>query len=141
MKPTLWFASLALATAWLQTFQDEPAPIADARVEFLELDDLRAEAELTDRTWTPFLDRPSLHCGIYRLRAGSEDGQSPHADDEVYVVLAGKARLSAGRDEQRVEAGSTVFVERGVPHRFHDIEEDLEVLVFFSRYRPHDEDE
>jgi quercetin dioxygenase-like cupin family protein len=31
-----------------------------------------------------------------------------------------------------VEAGTVVFVEAGVDHRFYDIEEDLRVLVFFA---------
>jgi mannose-6-phosphate isomerase-like protein (cupin superfamily) len=31
-----------------------------------------------------------------------------------------------------VRAGSVVYVAAGVDHRFHSIEEDLEVLVFWA---------
>jgi mannose-6-phosphate isomerase-like protein (cupin superfamily) len=32
-----------------------------------------------------------------------------------------------------VKAGAVLYVAAHVEHRFHSIEEDLEVLVFFSR--------
>jgi hypothetical protein len=51
-------------------------------------------------------------------------------------VLAGKAKLTAGGDTRAVAPGDAVFVAAGVEHRFHDIEEDLDVLVFFSAARP-----
>lgn len=79
-----------------------------------------------------FLRKPSLSMGIYRLAEGASDLQSPHREDEVYVVLEGKARISVGEEDRPVEKGSIVFVERTVPHRFHSIEEDLRVLVFFA---------
>jgi quercetin dioxygenase-like cupin family protein len=34
--------------------------------------------------------------------------------------------------ESPVRSGSILFVEAGVEHRFHQIEEDLKVLVFFA---------
>ena len=79
-----------------------------------------------------FLRRDSMSCGLYVLEPGAEDPQEPHLEDEVYVVLSGRAQLEvAGRDHP-VEPGGVLFVARTVPHRFHDITERLSVLVFFA---------
>ena len=70
--------------------------------------------------------------GIYRLKAGQNDSQQPHTEDEVYFVVKGRASFRAGDEQQAVGPGSVIFVERMVEHRFFDIIEDLTVLVFFA---------
>ena len=79
-----------------------------------------------------FLRRESLSCGLYVLEAGTDDPQEPHQEDEVYLVLEGRARLEAAGRDQPVGPGSVVFVARAVPHRFADVTERLSVLVFFA---------
>jgi ketosteroid isomerase-like protein len=74
----------------------------------------------------------SLSAGVYRLRAGDVDGQSPHAEDEVYVVTAGSAQLEVEGRRTPVGPGSVAFVPRRAPHRFVDVTEDLEVSVVFA---------
>ena len=96
------------------------------------LDELRVERELLDRPYLEFLRKESLSVGIYVLPIGGADSQQPHTEDEVYYVVVGKARLMVGGDDQPVGPGSIVFVDAGVPHRFHAIEEELTVLVFFA---------
>jgi len=78
------------------------------------------------------LRAPSMSLGLYKLPAGGQDPQQPHAEDEVYYTLRGRARLRVGEAEQRVEPGSLHFVARDVEHRFHSIAEDLLLLVFFA---------
>jgi quercetin dioxygenase-like cupin family protein len=39
-----------------------------------------------------------------------------------------------GEEDRRVQAGSTIYVAARIPHRFHAIEEDLELLVFFAPF-------
>jgi quercetin dioxygenase-like cupin family protein len=97
-----------------------------------DLNDLAAESQRCDRRWREFLRVPSLSMGLYRLKAGQADEQRPHAEDEVYVVVSGRASFRAGGREQAVAPGSLVFVERAAEHRFVDITEDLTVLVFFA---------
>ena len=75
---------------------------------------------------------PALSCGLYVLAAGAADPQSPHTEDEIYHVLAGRARITVGAETRDVAAGDTVFVSAGVPHRFHDIAEQLRALVVFG---------
>jgi mannose-6-phosphate isomerase-like protein (cupin superfamily) len=94
-----------------------------------------ARAELQRRTgelYLEFLRRDSMSCGLYVLEAGAADPQEPHQQDEVYLVLDGRAQLTVAGQDQPVGPGSVVFVARTVPHRFHDVRERLSVLVFFS---------
>jgi len=79
-----------------------------------------------------FIRVPSLSIGLYVLVAGTTDAQRPHAEDEVYHVVGGRAQIRVGGEDRAVGAGTVVFVGAGVEHRFHSIEEDLTVLVFFA---------
>jgi mannose-6-phosphate isomerase-like protein (cupin superfamily) len=109
---------------------DEP-PVETFDVPTLEA----ARAEVQHRTgelYLEFLRRDSMSCGLYVLEPGADDPQEPHQEDEVYVVLSGRARLAVAGQDQPVEPGSVLFVARTVPHRFHDVTERLSVLVFFA---------
>ena len=109
---------------------DEP-PVESFDVASLE----EARAEVQHRTgelYLEFLRRDSMSCGLYVLEAGATDPQEPHQEDEVYLVLRGRARLQAGDRDDPVGPGSVAFVARNIPHRFHDITERLSVLVFFA---------
>ena len=101
-------------------------------MQMFNLSSLVAESERGDQRWREFLRVPSLSMGLYRLKAGHADEQQPHSEDEVYVVISGKASFRASGQEQAVALGSVIFVERAVEHRFVDITEDLTVLVFFA---------
>src|SRR5262245_26304888 len=101
-------------------------------MQILSLNDLVARGEDGNQRWEEVLRVSSLSMGLYRLRAGQADEQQPHAEDEVYLVLSGKASFRAGGQERAVVPGSLIFVERTVEHRFVDITEDLTVLVFFA---------
>lgn len=79
-----------------------------------------------------FLRRPSLSLGLYSLPAGAEDPQAPHRQDEVYVVLAGKATFQSGDRYQPVIAGDILYVPALEPHKFSEIEESLSLIVFFA---------
>jgi mannose-6-phosphate isomerase-like protein (cupin superfamily) len=75
---------------------------------------------------------PDLSAGLYVLTAGQPDLQQPHTEDEVYYVISGRGLITVGEETRPVEAGSTVFVATAVPHRFHDITEDLTIFVAFG---------
>jgi quercetin dioxygenase-like cupin family protein len=100
--------------------------------EFFRFDELTARRAATGRAYLEFLRVPAVSAGLYVLPAGGTDGQQPHTEDEVYVVMAGRARFQAGKDDRTVEAGDVIYVRRGVEHRFHAIEEELRVLVLFA---------
>jgi mannose-6-phosphate isomerase-like protein (cupin superfamily) len=42
------------------------------------------------------------------------------------------AKIKVANEDRAVQAGSVVYVAKKLEHRFHSIEEDLTVLVFFA---------
>jgi mannose-6-phosphate isomerase-like protein (cupin superfamily) len=100
--------------------------------DFDDFDDLDARREAAGQLYHEFLQVPDLSAGLYVLDAGGVDPQSPHTEDELYYVVDGRGRVTVGDDERPVRPGSLVFVAAGVPHRFHDIEERLRLLVVFG---------
>lgn len=98
-----------------------------------QMETLKAGRAEKEQSYLQFLNVDSMHCGVYHLAAGSEDKQSPHADDEVYFVESGKAKFQYGEDETDCVPGTILFVPAKMEHRFHSIEEDITLLVFFAR--------
>jgi mannose-6-phosphate isomerase-like protein (cupin superfamily) len=97
-----------------------------------ELSRLITERERSDRKYLEFLRVPALSVGLYILKAGETDPQKPHAEDEVYYVVSGRASIRVGNEDREIKSGSIVYVAANVEHRFHTIAEDLRVLVFFA---------
>ncbi len=97
-----------------------------------ELRDVRERLQQKGGPYLTFLERSTMHMGLYRLPAGTTDQQTPHGQDEVYYVVEGKARFTVAGSTRDVSPGGILFVQAEVEHRFHDITEDLELLVFFS---------
>jgi mannose-6-phosphate isomerase-like protein (cupin superfamily) len=85
-----------------------------------------------EHDYAEFFRSSTLSLSVARWPAGSVDDQEPHTEDEVYYVVSGRAGLSVAGEDVAVGAGSIVYVAAGVEHRFHGIEEDLEVLVFWA---------
>lgn len=73
-----------------------------------------------------------LSVGLYTLAAGAVDDQNPHLEDEVYYAVRGRATLHVDGHEHRVNPGSLLFVPARAVHRFHDIVEELVLLVFWA---------
>ena len=97
-----------------------------------ELVQLISQQKSSDKLYLEFVRVPDLSMGLYVLPAGGTDPQSPHTEDEVYYVVSGRAKIRVGEEDRDVGAGSIVYVAKNVEHRFHSIEEELKVLVFFA---------
>ena len=95
-------------------------------------DRLLEKARNAGGAWHEFLRVADLSMGLYLLKAGSDDSQTPHAEDEVYYVVRGRATIRVADEDQTVGPGSVIYVAATVPHRFHTIKEELEILVFFA---------
>jgi mannose-6-phosphate isomerase-like protein (cupin superfamily) len=94
-----------------------------------EIEEQRAES---GRAYREFLRVPAMSAGLYVLPAGATDHQKPHREEEIYYVIRGRARFSAGSEDREVSSGSVIFVAALVGHRFYDITEELAALVFFA---------
>jgi mannose-6-phosphate isomerase-like protein (cupin superfamily) len=94
-----------------------------------ELLEARAEADVR---YLEFIRVASMSVGLYVLPADAIDGQSPHDEDEVYVVLAGLSQFTSGNESRHVTEGDVIFVPAREPHHFHHITEELRLAVVFS---------
>jgi mannose-6-phosphate isomerase-like protein (cupin superfamily) len=95
-------------------------------------DAIRDRRSRAGEQYLEFFRIPTMSAGFYALPTGGTDPQTPHREDEIYYVIRGRATLSiAGRDHP-VGAGATIFVAKGVDHRFHSVTESLELLVVFA---------
>ena len=98
-----------------------------------EISDLDPQPRDADgHGYIDFLGSDKLSVGLAVWPKGKPDHQQPHREDEVYYVISGRAKIRVAGEERPVKAGSMVFVATGVEHRFHDVEEDLRVLVFWA---------
>ena len=97
-----------------------------------QLAEVVAERARSGEAYRQFLNAGSLSVGLYVLPAGGEDPQQPHAEDEVYYVVAGRATLRVDGRDRPVAPGDILFVGAGVEHRFVDIAEELTLLVLFA---------
>jgi mannose-6-phosphate isomerase-like protein (cupin superfamily) len=82
--------------------------------------------------WVEHLRVPAMSLGTYSIRAGATDDQTPHGEDEVYVVVSGRGAFEAGGARVDVGPGSTLFVPALEDHRFVDVTEDLTLIVVFA---------
>lgn len=101
-------------------------------MQHFDLNTLIIETSQREHPYLEFLHVPAMSAGMYCLAAGATDSQQPHTEDELYVVMRGRATIHVGDEDTEVRAGSAIFVPAHVPHHFHSIVEDLAVLVLFA---------
>lgn len=82
--------------------------------------------------WIVHLSTDDLSLGTYCIPAGGLDDQSPHTEDEIYVVQSGRATLKTDSGTTDVAPGSVIYVPAAEHHQFTDITEDLALLVVFA---------
>jgi len=71
----------------------------------------------------------SLDIEIYR--PVGVDQQTPHARDEIYVVIAGRGEFVCAGHRQTFVAGEVLFAPAGALHRFENFSDDFSTWVFF----------
>src|SRR5215471_11883914 len=99
---------------------------------FFHRDDVLRQRAQRGKLYLEFLRVAAMSAGVYVLPAGGTDPQKPHREDEMYYVVRGYARMKVGAEDAEISAGSVIFVEAEVEHRFYDIREELQILVFFA---------
>jgi mannose-6-phosphate isomerase-like protein (cupin superfamily) len=71
----------------------------------------------------------TLQVKMYAPRG--KDEQTPHKQDEVYVIARGSGRFAIAREEVSFGPGDFLFAPAGVPHRFLNFTNDFATWVFF----------
>ena len=110
--------------------------MSDSSWQVFDLDEIKGKLKGEAVEYLEFLNVPALNCGLYKLAAGSTDMQAPHDEDEVYLVLSGKARMRLAGEERSVGPGSLLYVRAATEHSFFEIEQDMVLLVFFAATPP-----
>jgi mannose-6-phosphate isomerase-like protein (cupin superfamily) len=59
------------------------------------------------------------------------DRQTPHRQDEVYIVQQGQGRFECAGETQTFGTGDVLFAAAGTEHRFLDFSDDFRVWVVF----------
>ena len=62
--------------------------------------------------------------------------QTPHTQDEIYVIARGEGVIVHDGKRDRVAAGDSIFIAAGTEHHFENFSADLAVWVIF--YGPAD---
>ena len=102
--------------------------MSDSTWQVFDLAEVRDKLKGEAVEYLEFLNVPALNCGIYFLAAGSTDMQAPHDEDEVYLVLSGRARMRLDEEERTVVPGSLLYVGATTEHSFFEIQEDMTLL-------------
>ncbi len=90
---------------------------------------MQAVAASRDGRYGVLLEHGTLEIGFYAPTG--TDPQTPHDQDEVYVVHSGSGKFLRAGTVQKFEPGDVLFVPAGVEHRFQDFTNDFGAWVVF----------
>lgn len=71
----------------------------------------------------------TMRVGLYAPRGF--DAQTPHSQDELYIIAGGSGRFRRNRQWIDVAEGDVLFVPAGMEHHFADLSADFRVWVVF----------
>jgi mannose-6-phosphate isomerase-like protein (cupin superfamily) len=90
---------------------------------------LAAAAAQTSARSVELFRHGTLIVKLYAPRG--HDPQTPHAQDELYVIASGSGQFFDGRQRVPVSPGDLLFAAAGQPHRFEDFTDDFATWVMF----------
>lgn len=86
-------------------------------------------------------DDPNVSRVFYGLRHGTmriglyaphgQDGQTPHTQDELYIIASGAGDFVKNGERRRFAPQDVIFVEAGAEHRFENFSADFAAWVIF----------
>lgn len=90
---------------------------------------LQRVRDSADGLYAVLLENGSMELGYYKP-VGTDD-QTPHEQDEIYIVQSGHGTFVRGGDKIPFATGDALFVAAGVEHRFVDFSDDFGCWVIF----------
>jgi mannose-6-phosphate isomerase-like protein (cupin superfamily) len=91
-----------------------------------------AIAELEKQGGKPFttlMQQGSMSVEYYKPEG--IDGQTPHKQDELYLIASGSGTFSRNGEKFPFQSGDVLFVPAGMEHRFEDFTPDFATWVIF----------
>lgn len=95
----------------------------------ISIDDIRKRIAADDKRHSYPIHHGSMRVGLYAPRI--HDPQTPHTQDEIYIIAKGAGTFAKGRERKPFKEGDVIFVEAGLEHRFEDFTDDFETWVVF----------
>lgn len=83
----------------------------------------------TDRQFTIMLKHGSM--SIEYFSPQRIDTQTPHKQDEIYVIAKGSGTFYGNGERVQFNIGDVLFVPAGMEHRFEDFTDDFATWVIF----------
>jgi mannose-6-phosphate isomerase-like protein (cupin superfamily) len=71
----------------------------------------------------------TMRLGLYAPK--DQDAQTPHAQDELYVVTRGRGEFVCAGERVSFETGDVLFAPAGIEHRFENFSADFATWVVF----------
>jgi len=99
--------------------------------ELLKLDE-QAEAEKLRGLPQPYVElfkRGDVSVELFAPRG--KDTQTPHDQDELYIVSRGAGFFRCGGETVQFQAGDLLFAPAGIEHRFERFSADFRTWVIF----------
>lgn len=91
------------------------------------LNKLTAHSE--GKPFVTLLENNEMYVEIYQ--PNKIDLQTPHDQDEIYVVISGSGMFYNNGERKAFQAGDLIFVPAGIEHRFENFTEDFKTWVVF----------
>ena|ERR1700743_588030 len=92
-------------------------------------DALQKLAANPEALFVKIMEHGSMFVEIYKPRI--TDHQTPHLQDEIYVIISGSGEFINGGERAPFSAGDILFVPAGVEHRFDNFTDDFATWVIF----------
>lgn len=86
-------------------------------------------AKESEKRFTVLMQHGSMSIEYYAPKG--KDLQTPHRQDEVYVIASGEGSFIRNGEKLSVETGDVLFVPAGMEHRFENFSEDFATWVIF----------
>ena len=90
---------------------------------------LQAVSDSDDGLYGVLLEHGSMELGYYK--PVGRDDQSPHDQDEIYIVQSGSGVFVRGHERIDFAPGDALFVPARMEHRFVDFSDDFAAWVIF----------
>lgn len=93
------------------------------------LDDAKSAPLSPGRTSALLMEHGSMTLRFYAPKG--EDRQTPHDQDEIYIVASGSGTFFMDGERVSFGPGDALFAPAGAEHRFEDFTDDFATWVVF----------